>query len=223
MIIIFNGPPGSGKDEAASFFKENFGFKSLSFKYQLFKQTMNHFDVNEEWFMEGYEDREVKEKKCEALNGMSRREAMIYVSEEIIKPKHGKNYFGKMVSEEVEDNVHYAIADGGFVEELAPLIERVGAENIVIVQLARFGCDYSSDSRRYFNGKVIKEYVVNGVSHIDKEYVLPEELNIKTYRVHNNGAIRNFHSVLEDIYNELNDQYDFRKVEGDTDPEHNQS
>ena len=223
MIVIFNGPPGSGKDEAASLFKEKFGFGNLSFKYQLFKQTMKHFEVNEEWFMEGYENREIKEKQEHALNGMSRREAMIHVSEDIIKPKEGKDYFGRMVAEEIEDGKHYAIADGGFVEELRPLIERVGAENIVIVQLARFGCDYSSDSRRYFNGNVIKEYVVNSVSHIDKEYVLPEELNIKTYRVHNNGAIRNFHSVLEDIYNELKDEYDFRKVKGDTNPEHNQS
>lgn len=213
MIIIFNGPPGSGKDEAASFFKENFGFKSLSFKYQLFKQTMNHFDVNEEWFMEGYEDREVKEKKCEALNGMSRREAMIYVSEEIIKPKHGKSYFGKMVSEEVEDNVHYAIADGGFIEELEPLVERVGAENIVIVQLTREGHDYSSDSRRYFNGNLIKEYAINGTTSIDKEYVLPEELSIRTYRIHNNGSVRNFHDVLTNVYNELKDECNSEQAE----------
>lgn len=203
MIVIFNGPPGSGKDEAASFFKENFGFGNLSFKYQLFKQTMKHFEVNEEWFMEGYENREIKEKPEHALNGMSRREAMIHVSEDIIKPKEGKDYFGRMVAEEIEDGVHYAIADGGFVEELKPLIERVGEENIILVQLARFGCDYSSDSRRYFNGKLIKEYVINGASHIDKEYVLPEELNIRTYRIHNNGAIRNFHSVLNDLHDEL--------------------
>ena len=174
---------------------------------------MNHFDVNEEWFMEGYEDREVKEKKCEALNGMSRREAMIYVSEEIIKPKHGKSYFGKMVSEEVEDNVHYAIADGGFIEELEPLVERVGAENIVIVQLTREGHDYSSDSRRYFNGNLIKEYAINGTTSIDKEYVLPEELSIRTYRIHNNGSVRNFHDVLTNVYNELKDECNSEQAE----------
>lgn len=223
MIVIFNGPPGSGKDEAASYFKENFGFGNLSFKYQLFKQTMSHFDVNEEWFMEGYEDREVKERKCEALDGMSRREAMIYVSEEIIKPKHGKSYFGKMVSEEVQDGMNYAIADGGFVEELEPLVERVGAENIVIVQLTREGHDYSSDSRRYFNGRLIKEYTINGATKVDKEYVLPEELNILTYRIHNNGSIRNFHSVLTDIYNELNDEFNLEQTAGDADPQCDQS
>lgn len=34
MIVLFNGPPGAGKDAAADFFKEK-GFKHLSFKYQL--------------------------------------------------------------------------------------------------------------------------------------------------------------------------------------------
>ena len=80
MIVIFNGPPASGKDEAASLFKETFGFGNLSFKYQLFKETINHFEVNERWFMDGYNDREQKEKKEFALNDMSRREAMIHVS-----------------------------------------------------------------------------------------------------------------------------------------------
>ena len=217
MIVIFNGPPGSGKDEAASLFKEQFGFDNLSFKYQLFKQTMKHFEVNEEWFMEGYNNREIKEKQEHALNGMSRREAMIHVSEDIIKPKEGKDYFGRMVAEEIEEDKNYAIADGGFVEELIPLIEKVGAENIVLVQLTRFGHDYSSDSRRYFNGKLFKEYTINGITSIDKQYVLPEELNIKTYRVHNNGSIRNFHDVLAEIYNELRDEYDFKQTQRDAD------
>ena len=60
MIVIFNGPPASGKDEAASLYKENFGFGNLSFKYQLFKETVKYFDVDERWFMEGYNNREMK-------------------------------------------------------------------------------------------------------------------------------------------------------------------
>jgi len=211
MIVIFNGPPASGKDEAASLFKEMFGFGNLSFKYQLFKETCKHFEVDERWFMQGYNDRAIKEKKELALNNMSRREAMIHVSEDIIKPKQGLDYFGKLVAEEIEDGTDYAIADGGFVEELEPLIERVGAENIVIVQLTREGYDYSTDSRRYFNGNVIKEFTINFETQIDKAYVLNEEMDIKTYRVHNNGAVRNFHATLIDIHKELEEDYNLNQ------------
>ena len=224
MIVIFNGPPGSGKDEAASYFKENFGFGNLSFKYQLFRETMKHFDVNADWFMEGYDDREQKEKPCEILNGMSRREAMIHVSEEILKPRHGKAYFGECVSAEIEDGVNYAIADGGFVEELTPLIERVGAENIVIVQLVREGHDYSNDSRRYFNGNLIREWTINGETPIDGEYILPESLDITTYRIHNNGTLHSFRGVLDRVYNEINNEYTLDgKASGNADSQCDQS
>jgi hypothetical protein len=216
MIVIFNGPPASGKDEAASLYKENFGFGNLSFKYQLFKETINHFDVDERWFMEGYNNRNLKEKQEIALNCMSRREAMIHVSEDIIKPKQGLDYFGKMVAEEIINGHNYAIADGGFVEELEPLIERVGAENIVIVQLTREGHDYSSDSRKYFNGNLLKEVTIGFETKIDKAYVLKEELDIKTYRVHNNGSVRNFRDTLTDIYNELKEDYNIEETESDT-------
>jgi len=227
MIVIFNGPPASGKDEAASLFKEQFGFGNLSFKYQLFKETIEHFKVDKEWFMEGYNDRSQKEKKEFALGDRSRREAMIHVSEDIIKPRNGKSFFGWKVSKEIEEGKHYAIADGGFIEELEPIIEKVGNENIIIVQLTREGHDYSTDSRRYFNGNLIKEIAIGFETKIDKAYVLKEDLNIRTYRVHNNGSVRNFQRALADIYNELNEEFKLdstnRQITESTDTEHNQS
>ena len=32
-------------------------------------------------------------------------------------------------------------------------------------------------------------------------------MDIKTYRVHNNGAVRNFHATLIEIYKELEEDY----------------
>ena len=166
--------------------------------------------------MEGYNNRDLKERQELALNFMSRREAMIHVSEDIMKPKEGLDYFGRLVAEEVEEGLQYAIADGGFIEELEPLIEKVGAENIIIVQLTREGCDYSTDSRKYFNGNLIKEITINHTTAIDTAYVLEEETNVKTYRIHNNGSVRNFHSALTDIYNELKEDYNIEQITADT-------
>lgn len=213
MIIIFNGPPGSGKDEAANYFKRC-GFKHLSFKHVLFKETIAFFGVDKDWFMAGYNDRSVKEKPEEFLDGMSRREAMIYVSEDITKPAFGSDVFGVYVADEVEDDKNYAISDGGFEEELAPLINRVGADNIVLVQLARDGCDYSSDSRRYFNAKLIQEYIIKKPTSINIDHVLPNEFPIRAYRVHNNGSVEEFHQILRDIFEkESNEQSKARTKE----------
>ena len=206
MILIFNGPPGSGKDEAAEYFKSR-GFKHLSFKHQLFKETISFFGVDEEWFMNGYSDRSVKERPEDLLEGMSRREALIYVSEDITKPALGKDIFGVCVAREIEIGKDYAISDGGFEEELIPLINRVGAQNIILVQLTRDGCDYSSDSRRYFNGSLIKEYIIRESTKINEKHVLSQKFPVRTYRVHNNGSIEEFHDVLHDIYEkECNEQ-----------------
>lgn len=199
MIILFNGPPGSGKDAAADYFGSR-GFKHLSFKYQLYKETVKYFDVDFNWFMEGYKDREIKEIPSALLGHMSRREAMIYVSEKVIKPRKGLDYFGNQVASEIQDDVDYAISDGGFVDELVPVINKVGSDNFTLVQLTRNGCDYSSDSRRYFDGNVVHEYVNRHRTPVNSKYVLPHKFNVKTYRIHNNGTIEDFYKVLDEIY-----------------------
>ena len=104
MIVIFNGPPGAGKDEACLFF-QTIGYKHLSFKEELFKETFKFFGVSKEWFMNDYNNRSVKEMPVEELKidgvAVSRRDAMIYVSEEYVKPKFGNDYFGKQLSNHV--------------------------------------------------------------------------------------------------------------------------
>lgn len=199
MIVIFNGPPGSGKDEAAAWFKRR-GYSHLSFKHYLFRETIAEFGVDTIWFMDGYNNRDIKETPETELRGMSRREAMIHTSEDVIKPKHGKSYFGHKVADEVNIGSEYVISDGGFIEELEPLIEKIGIENIIIVQLVREGCSYRTDSRRYFNGYVVEEFVNGFKSKFEDEYLLSTELPIETYRIYNNGTISGFHYSLESIY-----------------------
>ena len=199
MIVIFNGPPGSGKDEATSYFCDR-GFRHLSFKHVLYEETCKYFKVTKAWFMDGYHDRAVKEKSVDALKGMSRRSAMIHVSENVIKPKYGPAYFGEQVANQIDADKNYAISDGGFVEELRPIINKVGEQNIILVQIAREGCCYSTDSRRYFNGDLRYEYISESNAGFDDQYVLPERFNIVTFRIYNNGSLEAFHQNLSDVY-----------------------
>jgi hypothetical protein len=199
MIILFNGPPRAGKDEAADFFKAK-GFKHLSFKYQLYRETCKYFNCDYKWFMNRYDDRSVKEVPHVDLGHMSCREAMIYVSEKVVKPKRGLDYFGRLVANEIKDGKDYCISDGGFIDELVPVINKVGSDNFVLCQLTREGCDYSTDSRRYFDGNLIHEYVNEFRTPVQQQYVLPQKFDVKTYRIHNNSSIGAFHSVLQEIY-----------------------
>lgn len=199
MIIVFNGPPGTGKDEACSRFQSLHGYNHLSFKYELFKATISHFGVTKEWFMAGYNDRSTKER-YETELGMSRREAMIHVSENVIKPQFGDDYFGKQAASQIDPEKNYCFSDGGFVSELTPIINKVGAERLCIVQLTREGCDFSSDSRRYFDGEMVEQFIIEKETTVSKSHILPHKFPIRTYRIHNNGNIEQFRSALDSIY-----------------------
>lgn len=215
MIVIFNGPPSSGKDEACLFF-QNLGYTHLSFKEQLFIETCKYFNVSLSWFMQGYENRSIKEKKSKKLNGLSRREAMIYTSEEYIKPNFGKDYFGVKLSEKIDATSKYCVSDGGFVEELVPIINRIGAENMVLVQLTRDGCDFSSDSRKYFNSDLLEEFILGKSTHIKNQHVLKDYFPIRTYRVHNNGSLADFRSALHKIHEKVSNDRQINKEKGST-------
>jgi hypothetical protein len=208
-VIIFNGPPGSGKDAACEFFT-TYGFEHLSFKEELFKETFKFFNVSKEWFMQGYNDRSTKEKNVPELqvNGvmLSRRDAMIYVSESYIKPKYGTDYFGLQSSKHILPNRNYCFSDGGFASELIPIINKIGLGDICIVQLTRDGCDFSSDSRRYIDGEMIQEYVICKKTEISKMHVLTQKFPIRTYRIHNNGNIEQFKTILHKIYEKESDE-----------------
>lgn len=201
-IIVFNGPPGSGKDEASNFLATNCGFKSLSFKYQLFLETFKLFGVSEEWFMNGYDDRTIKERPEELLGGRSRRQALIYTSEDVLKPKFGKQIFGLQAAKQINLVDNYCFSDCGFAEELLPIINTAGAKNISLVQLFRDGCSFRGDSRRYVNGtNIIDEIVIDHETPINPEEILPEPFDmIQTYRIFNNGSIAEFHQAVKNIY-----------------------
>ena len=172
--------------------------------------------------MEGYENRDIKEKPMPQLKvsgkSFSRRDAMIYVSEQFIKPKYGKDYFGKQLSKQMTPEGLFCVSDGGFQEELSPIINKFGAESITIIQLTREGCDFSSDSRRYFNGNLVQEFMLGKETPIIKCHFLPDQFPIRTYRVHNNDSIESFHRTLQAIHEkESNDRKINQKAEGVTD------
>jgi hypothetical protein len=172
--------------------------------------------------MKGYENRDIKEKPVPQLKvsgkSFSRRDAMIYVSEKFIKPKYGKDYFGKQLANQMTSEGLFCVSDGGFQEELSPIINKFGAESITIIQLTREGCDFSSDSRRYFNGNLVQEFMLGKETPIVKCHFLPDQFPIRTYRVHNNDSIESFHRTLRAIHEkESNDRKINQKAEGVTD------
>ena len=150
MCLILNGPPGSGKDTIADRLVE-YGFTKMAFKDQLYVETAQLYDVALGDLLEVATDRELKEKVWERT-GVSPRQMLITCSEEVIKPRHGKSFFGDAAAQRcVEKRANLAVfSDGGFKEEIVPLREVY--EKVIIVRLRRPGFTFEGDSRTYLCG-----------------------------------------------------------------------
>lgn len=108
---------------------------------------------------------------------LSIREAMIYVSEIICKPRFGKNYFGESRAKSVKGGEIITDGSTGFQEELPPLIERLGQENIILLRVHRDGCTFEGDSRNW----------------------IPDGVITNTVDVYNNGSEESYLRQVENI------------------------
>lgn len=95
------------------------------------------------------------------------REALIYVSEVMAKPRFGENYFGNVRASKVESN--QLILDGSAAafdvggeivcDEVPPLLDRIGEENCLLIRVHRPGYTFEGDSRRYITDGVVPNTV----------------------------------------------------------------
>jgi len=133
-VLLLNGPPNSGKDEVAKILCPVMNASHQMFKESLYEETLKYYELERfplyyendhsiwyvkdniqdryEWFI----DRELKETPCPDFGGKTPREALIHVSEDIIKPKHGKKYFGQKAVERLTEGWNI-FSDSGFNEE----------------------------------------------------------------------------------------------------------
>lgn len=155
-IIILNCPAGSGKDTIGRCFKSMYGCELRAFKTALYEATYPYTTCkNYAEFIKYCTDRDLKEIPNHKFDNISPRQMLIRVSENIIKPKYGKAYFGLKSAEDIspEDfEKGVVFTDGGFKEEVVPLIEKFGKRNVIVVQFCGQGKnDFEGDSREFFD------------------------------------------------------------------------
>jgi cytidylate kinase len=101
--IILNGPPGSGKDTIANLIVEQCNATKHEFKFSLYKETADYYKVDLKEFIALAIHRIEKESLKNWFGikfGITPRNALIHVSEDIIKPLHGLAYFGDRATEQ---------------------------------------------------------------------------------------------------------------------------
>ena len=176
QIIILNGPPRIGKDTLRNKMTDWYRERSItvnraSFKESLIKLTCDFYNVDIEWFVALYEcvngaGEYWKDSPNKVFGGKSPRQALIHVSENVIKPTFGKGTFGTLLGQSLKDGITI-IADGGFTEEVYGLWEAIdykscrNMDEIIIVKLVEQGFTFDNDSRSYISVDCDLEIVYN--------------------------------------------------------------
>ena len=171
-IILLNGAAGTGKDAIAKYIEEqNPLTKQHSFKHALIKIAASIADIDIHQWENRYCVREFKEKPWDQLptmrymgnhfsskcgfdydpdSHMSMREFLAFVSEIVVKPTLGLDFFGRAAIKHCDDHPMpvYVFSDSGFEAEAKVFVDS-GNYDVYVVKLHRGDLTFDGDSRDY--------------------------------------------------------------------------
>lgn len=177
-IILFNGPPGCGKDTAAMHIHRkrhelpgSVGFDRLSMPNKRAFAGMtntthciNQFGINRIW-------EPIKDVPKAELNGKSYRQWQIDFSEKFMKPLYGEDIFAQLFASRIihrtPDNYTYVVPDCGFVVESNTIRRLFPQCGLYFVRIYRDQTNFSKDSRSYLSDDQLGGWTVWNIMNYD--------------------------------------------------------
>ena len=144
-IVLFNGPPGSGKDPIVSALVPYLKFQHMKFAAPIKRMIAGLFDIRLSVLEQG------KDLPSKILNGDTPRDLHIAISEDLLKKRYGDDFLGRIALHEAtrSSNRLLLYSDCGFQEEVEHVVRAVGPSNCLLIRLHREGRTFEHDSRSY--------------------------------------------------------------------------
>lgn len=164
--ILFNGPPGSGKDTAAVSLRNalmnkqhdkrpDIIYRPVLAKFadplKMAAHVLFGIPQSTQWFEEKF-GHDWKDEPCVEFYGHTPRSVYINLSENFCKEQYGEDFFGKIAARNIQlskiDNT-FIFSDSGFVREAIPIVKLLGVNNVLVLEMERPGHTFANDSRAY--------------------------------------------------------------------------
>lgn len=152
-VILFNGPPRSGKDFLCNYLQPTFNNSQIMKFADPLKRAVQtiYYPELPSRFREIDSSNEKDQPRPE-LMGKTLREVQIALSEDYFKKIHGQDIYGKMLLERIKNShllEYIFVSDLGFYEELTPIINTIHPDKLILLRLHRDDLNYANDSRKY--------------------------------------------------------------------------
>lgn len=155
-VIFVNGPPRAGKDTLANHLCGGFvGFRNVKLSGVLKERTHALYGLVHDGRPLPHDHFEAcKDVELPSFMGLTPRAAYIGASERYWKPLHGDDVFGRLLVRDMERGLWtrgFVVSDSGFAAEAAPIVERFGAANCLLIRVHAEGrgCTFAGDSRSF--------------------------------------------------------------------------
>ncbi len=172
-FLFLNAPPRAGKDLTASTLAEiSSRFHPVKFAEPLYNSIPVMFGIPMDHWDYLYQNH--KEDPRQELRGMTPRKAMIWLSEDVMKPKFGNDVFGHSLMNKVRglmrtvpSDTIFVASDSGFLSEAVPVLYHFGTDNCMKLNINRPGCTYDGDSRSYWSSAGLHEVHIDNDSTVE--------------------------------------------------------
>lgn len=206
-VILVNGPPGCGKTTCVETMMGYISFnepwlqpREIKVSEPLKRATHSLFGVYA-WSWDHFDKENLqsdKDKPCNEFFGQTPRDAYIAVSD-YAREKFGVEFFGWIARRQMAlaKIAMVFVIDCGVLDELPPIIDYVGEENVLVIEVHAVNKNYDNDGRAYIGAELKKQFPQITVQRVDNEFGDLQDKEL--FKVFCRGAAKNFLNIQERV------------------------
>lgn len=167
LVVLFNGPPRSGKDSACEIIMKHFPEVHYAyFKEVLYRETAKILGLDFNFWAKVCQNGDLKDSPMltvstgETESLMTPRDILIYLAEKVLKPKYGKAFIAQGTAETIakliksqreqsNEEAVIVVPDLGFDYEIDTVREMLPNAHVISVAIHRPEFTFEGDSRNY--------------------------------------------------------------------------